>query len=253
MAEMPERSIQLPAEPALDGSDALEILREGEMEVLGRLAWSSNTTLLGVLTANGVAMPVVYKPRRGERPLWDFAGGTLCQREVATFEVSDALGWGIVPETVLRDGPYGIGMVQRFVEHDPDEHYFALIDEHVEELIRFAVLDVIVNNADRKGGHVLRSTRTGELHGIDHGLAFHLHPKLRTVIWDFAGSEVPAELLDQVLGLLENFERDLAGRLAPLLTALEIEGALQRAGQLLETRTLPHPDQGHYSMPWPLI
>ncbi len=253
MAEMPERSIQLPAEPALFGSDALEILREGEMEVLGRLAWSSNTTLLAVLTANGVAMPVVYKPRRGERPLWDFADGTLCQREVATFEVSDALGWGIVPETVLRDGPYGIGMVQRFVEHDPDEHYFALLDEHVEELVRFAVLDVIVNNADRKGGHVLRSTRTGELHGIDHGLAFHLHPKLRTVIWDFAGSEVPAELLDQVFGLLENFERDLAARLAPLLAAPEIEGARQRAGQLLEARTLPHPDQGHYSMPWPLI
>lgn len=253
MAEVPDTAVQLPAEPELDRSDALEVLRTGEMEVLGRMTWSSNLTLLAVLSANGVEMPVVYKPRRGERPLWDFPDGTLCQREVAAFEVADVLGWGIVPETVLRDGPYGFGMVQRFVEHDPDEHYFALMPDRADELAAFAVLDVIINNADRKGGHVMRSARTGNLHGIDHGLAFHVHPKLRTVIWDFAGDAIPPELLDQVCRVVVGFEHALGDRLGALLTVPEIEASRERAAQLVGATTFPHPDQGHHSVPWPLI
>ncbi|HEX2736869.1 MAG TPA: SCO1664 family protein, partial [Acidimicrobiia bacterium] len=154
---MTDDAIALPPEPNLDRESVLEVLRHGEVEVLGRLAWSSNATLLVVARADGVEMPAVYKPRRGEQPLWDFPDGTLCQREVASYELSAALGWSIVPETVLRDGPFGVGMVQRFVEHDPEEHYFTLLEQHGDAFRRMAAFDVVINNTDRKGGHCLRA------------------------------------------------------------------------------------------------
>ena len=136
---------------------ARELLRDGDVDVLGRMPWSSNATFLVNLSDGDDEMLAIYKPQRGERPLWDFPRGTLCHREVAAFEVSEALGWDIVPDTVLRDGPAGIGMMQRFVEHDPEEHYFTLLEEHVDAFRRMAAFDVVINNTDRKGGHCLRA------------------------------------------------------------------------------------------------
>ena len=136
----------------------------------------------------------IYKPQRGERPLWDFPRGTLCNREVAAREVSEALGWAIVPDTVLRDGPVGLGMMQRFVHHDPEEHYFTLLAEHGDEFRRMAAFDIVINNTDRKGGHCLRATDDGSIFGIDHGVSFHAQWKLRTVIWDFACEPIPPDV-----------------------------------------------------------
>ena len=163
------------------------MLAEGDLEIVGRMRYSSNGTFLVQARADGVELPAIYKPRRGERPLWDFPDGTLCQREVASYEMSRALGWDIVPVTVLRDdGPLGVGALQRFVEHDPDEHYFTLLAEHEDRFRQFAVFDVLVNNTDRKGGHCLHDLPNDLVLGIDHGLTFHPMWKLRTVIWDFA-------------------------------------------------------------------
>ena len=163
----------------LNDHDAADVLARGELEVLGRMPWASNATLLALVRADGAEMQAVYKPRRGERPLWDFPSGTLCQREVATYELSEALGWGLVPATVLRDGPVGIGMVQRFVEHDPEEHYFTLLEEHADRFLQFAVFDVLINNADRKGGHCIRSRPDGAIVGIDHGARRRRVPRAR--------------------------------------------------------------------------
>jgi Phosphatidylinositol 3- and 4-kinase len=237
----------------LDPAHASEILRHGEIEVAGRLAWSSNATLLAGATLDGVEMPLVYKPRRGERPLWDFPDGTLCLREVASYELSDALGWSIVPETVLRDGPFGVGMVQRFVEHDPDEHYFTLLEEHADELRRFAIFDVLVNNADRKGGHCLRELSTSHVWGIDHGLTFHLGPKLRTVIWDFAGDKLPQRAVEDVCRVMALLEGPLADRFDELLSGAELAALLDRASELLHVGVLPAPEEGYHSVPWPLV
>ncbi|MFN8034667.1 MAG: SCO1664 family protein [Acidimicrobiia bacterium] len=250
---MDAAGIAIPPEPDLDGASAVDVLRAGEIEVLGRLAWSSNATLLVVVRANGVEMPAIYKPRRGERPLWDFPDGTLCEREVATYELSAALDWNLVPETVLRDGPLGIGMVQRFVEHDPDEHYFVLLERHVDALRPFAAFDVLVNNADRKGGHVLRSLRRGTLHGIDHGLTFHAQWKLRTVIWDFGGERVAPELLDGVCRMLTDFDSGIARRLDSLLTPFELQALRARAAELVRDGRLPAVDPGYHSYPWPMV
>ena len=235
----------------LSDSDAVEVLARGELEVLGRMPWASNATLLVVARLDGVEMQAIYKPRRGERPLWDFPGGTLCQREVATYELSDALGWGLVPPTVLRDGPVGTGMVQGFVDHDPEEHYFTLLEEHADRFLQFAVFDVLVNNADRKGGHCIRSLPDGTIVGIDHGLTVHPPWKLRTVIWDFAGDAVPPGLADDVCRALVDDE--LSEHMAPLLTSLEVEAMQQRAQELVRAGRLPDPDPGYHSLPWPLV
>jgi len=227
-------------------------LAAGELEVVGRLRYASNATFFARVHANGEEVPAVYKPRRGERPLWDFPAGTLCQREVATYELSEVLGWGLVPETVLRDGPLGEGMVQRFVDHDPEEHYFTLLDAHADRFRRFAVFDVLVNNADRKGGHCLRSRPDGRVLGIDHGLTFHPAWKLRTVIWDFAGERIDPTTADDVCRVAA-LDPGVADRLAALLSLLEIEATRQRAAELLTTGTLPEPEEGYHSVPWPLV
>ncbi len=188
------------------------------------MPWSSNATFLVDLSLGNDEVLAIYKPQRGERPLWDFPRGTLCRREVAAYEISRALGWNIVPETVLRDGPAGIGMVQQFVDHDPEEHYFTLLADHQDDFRRMALFDIVINNTDRKGGHCLRATADGRIFGIDHGVAFHSMWKLRTVIWDFAGETIgPDEcdgvrkLMDEVCGgalgaelyqLLDRFELD---------------------------------------------
>lgn len=230
-----------------------DFLTDGELEVLGRMPWASNGTFLGCVSGDGVQAVVVYKPRRGERPLWDFPSGTLCEREVASYVLSETLGWSIVPETVLRDGPLGIGSVQRFVEHDPDEHYFTLLETHLEVFRRFAVFDVLANNADRKAGHCLRSEADGHVWGIDHGLTFHPADKLRTVIWDFAGEHLDGDALDAVTRVARDADGVVGEHLASLLSPDEIDALVSRAEQLVRTGRLPEPEPGYHSVPWPLV
>ncbi len=237
----------------LTPADALEVLRAGEVDVEGRMSWSSNATYLVTVIADGVEVPAIYKPRRGERPLWDFPSGTLCQREVAAFELSEALGWSVVPPTVLREGPLGEGMVQRFVDHDPEEHYFTLLEEHADRFRRFAVFDVLANNADRKGGHCLRYLADGRIWGIDHGLTFSTEWKLRTVIWDFGGERIAPEIADAVCRVVGLLDGELGERLAPLLSRAERDAVARRATDLVRVGVLPEPDPGYHSVPWPLV
>jgi uncharacterized repeat protein (TIGR03843 family) len=232
-----------------------ELLAHAELEVVGRMRYASNGTFLVQASADGVEIGAVYKPRRGERPLWDFPDGTLANREVASYEVSRALGWGIVPVTVLReDGPLGPGAVQRFVEHDPEEHYFTLLPQHPERFREFAVFDVLTNNTDRKGGHCLRDEVNDVIVGIDHGLTFHPMWKLRTVIWDFAGEPLTPALVDTICRFTQDLEGDgLGARLATLLSPPELAAIATRATDLLRDGHLPHPEPGYHSVPWPLV
>ncbi len=232
-----------------------EILLRGELEIVGRLRYSSNGAFFVRACADGVEVPAVYKPRRGERPLWDFPDGTLCRREVATCVLSDALGWGVVPVTIMReDGPLGPGALQRFVAHDPEEHYFTLLDEHQDRFRQFAVLDILANNTDRKGGHCLRDLADDVVVGIDHGLTFHPMWKLRTVIWDFADEPVPAALLADVRRVLDDTEHGAVGKaLGALLSPPELAAFADRADELLRDGHFPPPEPGYHSVPWPLV
>ena len=231
--------------------DALSTLSLGDIEVKGRMPWSSNGTYLVAVCHDGTAMDAVYKPIRGERPLWDFPPG-LYRREIAAYEVSEALGWGIVSETIVRhDAPLGPGSLQRFVPADFTQHYFTLLDDptHHAALLRIAVFDLIINNADRKSGHCLLG-EDGRIWAIDHGVAFADHPKLRTVIWDFAGEVIPAELTAAVTGIDTGA---LAARLTDLLDPTEIEALVLRIGQVARLRSLPDPDPDRRPYPWPLV
>jgi len=235
----------------LTAAQIAEVLRGGDLEIVGRLRYSSNGAFFVKACADGVEIPAVYKPRRGERPLWDFPDGTLYQREVATCVLSDALGWGVVPVTVVReDGPLGVGALQRFVDHDPEEHYFTLLDEHQDRFRQFAVLDILANNTDRKGGHCLYDEANDIVVGIDHGLTFHEQFKLRTVIWEFAGERLPDDAADDVRRVVAELDGGPFGeRIGALLAPAEIDAL--RAANLLRDG-LPHGDD-HYSMPWPLV
>lgn len=234
-----------------------EALADGELSPLGLLTNASNSTLLCRLgpSRDGGTVHAVYKPRRGERPLWDFPIGTLCQREVAAHVVSRFLGWDLVPPTVLRDGPYGPGSVQLFVPHDPREHYFVLVEDetHDEALARVALFDLLVNNADRKGSHVLLGAADGRIHGIDHGLTFHVQPKLRTVIWEFAGRPISAEEHADLRRLAEAMTTagPLSADLCDLLNPAEVDVLAARAAVLAETPALPDIDEDRRPYPWP--
>jgi hypothetical protein len=219
------------------------------MELLGLLPGSSNYTFLAELGES--ATLVVYKPRRGETPLWDFPTGTLCQREAAAYVVCAAAGWDYVPPTILRDGPHGIGMVQQFIDHDPRFHAFNLAAEYEAELKEIALLDLVINNADRKGGHVLRDNG-GRLWAIDHGVCFHVEPKLRTVLWDFVGEPVPDAALKAVESLCAAVAGDAAAALEELLFPEEIEVLVMRAEAILKAGVFPEPGPGR-PYPWPPI
>jgi len=232
-------------------TEALELLSGGELEVLGRMPWSSNQTFLGRLEGGGLEALVIYKPRRGERPLWDFPRGTLCRREMASFLVSEALGWSIVPLTVLRDGPLGEGMVQLFVDHDPNEHYFTLREAFPDRFRQFALFDVVANNADRKAGHCLRSP-DDHIWGIDHGVTFHASVKLRTVIWDYEGEAIPGPVLDDLGRLAGALDGDLGERLSELLSRAEAQAVGRRLEWLLTRRVFPEPI-AEYPYPWPMV
>ncbi len=233
----------------------LALLAEGELTVGGRVPWSSNATLLAELTNGDLALPVIYKPRRGERPLWDFPAGTLGLRETAAFVVSRALGWGLVPPTVLRDGPWGPGAVQVFVPHDPEVHYLAMEAPDPGVIRRLVAFDVIVNNADRKSGHVLLDAE-GKLWAIDHGVTFHVEPKLRTVIWDYAGEEVPPEItadLSRMAADLANASSEVRAALRPLLAPLEIRALRRRTRALVAAGRFPAADPSRREHPWPPV
>jgi hypothetical protein len=240
-------------EPSLlDG--AVDLLGAGDVEVLGLLPYSSNYTFLAKVCSDEREVNAVYKPRRGERPLWDFPSGTLAAREVAAYLVSEASGWGLVPPTVLReDAPLGEGSLQLFIEHDPDRHYFVLMEERLEDFAPFVAFDAVINNADRKAGHVIEDG-AGKLWAVDHGVSFHPLPKLRTVIWQLAGERLGAPVREALerLGADLSEPGGLASRLTGLLTAREVEATLFRVESLLVEDRFPSPD-GDRPLPWPLI
>jgi len=227
------------------------VLAEGEITVEGRLPWSSNATLLVAVAADGECLRAVYKPERGERPLWDFPPG-LWRREIAAYRVSEALGWSIVPETIARaDGPFGEGSLQLFLEDaDQQSHYFTLLEDpaHHDDLRRIAVFDLLINNADRKGGHCLRTSDT-RICGIDHGLAFRTQPSLRTVIWDFGGEQLDDAWRSDLARMAEAMPDDLED----LLTRAEREALRIRARALAETERLPYVPEDDRPYPWPLV
>ena len=229
------------------------VLATGDLEVLGLLPNASNHTYLVRAHSDDEEMLAVYKPRRGETPLWDFPEGTLCAREVATYVVARTVGWPNVPETVLRDGPLGVGSVQRFVSSDPDEHYFTLGERFLAEFRRVAAFDLVVNNADRKAGHCLLG-HDGRIYVVDHGVCFNEEPKLRTVIWDFVGEP----LGDGIRADLRRLESAVRGgivrdELADLLTETELDALLARTQALAGTDRFPEPGPDRRPFPWPPI
>lgn len=233
----------------------LRLLANGDIRVEGLIPWSSNATLLVTVSEAGTSTLAVYKPDRGERPLWDFPSGTLGRREVAAFLVSEELGWDLVPPTVLRDGPYGIGSVQFLIDAQEDVHFFTIqnVSAYASDLERLAAFDVVINNADRKAGHCLVD-RQGRLWAIDNALTFSAEPKLRTVIWDFAGQRLPdqlaGDLRDLQVGLMPG--KALRGDLAELLAEEEMAALGGRVNRLIEAGRFPEPGPGR-PVPWPLI
>ncbi|MEU7000816.1 SCO1664 family protein [Nonomuraea sp. NPDC046570] len=231
----------------------MRLLREGRLEVAGRLVEATNMTLYCSVTLGGQSAACVYKPVRGERPLWDFPDGTLAAREVAAFEVSKATGWQIVPPTVYRDGPFGPGMCQLWIDADQSVDLMDLVRSRHPGLRRMAVYDAVVNNADRKGGHLLPMP-DGNVYGVDHGVCFSAEDKLRTVLWQWRGRPLQRE----AVGVLAALERDLESgslgrRLRELLTLAEVEATWMRVRRLLDTGVHPYPSEDWPAIPWPPI
>lgn len=239
----------------LPDAEALTLLRDGTLEIEGRLMEASNGTFYCGVELDGVRAAAVYKPVAGERPLWDFPDGTLAEREVAAYEVSRLTGWDVVPPTLLRDGPAGIGMVQLWVDVDPAVDVVALVRGRAGVqsigLQHVAVLDAVLNNADRKGGHLL-PVPGGVVKGCDHGLTFHQEGKLRTVLWHWAGDPLPEDAVD-VLASLAGAMRgeELPETLHALLTTREVKATRRRIERLLSHGVLPQPPDGHRAIPWP--
>ncbi|MBA9044918.1 putative repeat protein (TIGR03843 family) [Streptomyces phaeogriseichromatogenes] len=257
---------------------AAELLARGELTVRGRIRDASNAALFCTVAHDGREADCVYKPAAGERPLWDFPDGTLAAREVAAYEVSEATGWGLVPPTVLRDGPYGEGMCQLWIAVSPEPELLALVDGEEpepgwkaigfaevgegrtallvhaddERLRRLAVLDAVINNADRKGGHLL-PTADGRLYGIDHGVTFNAEDKLRTLLWGWAGEPLTAEAVGVLKGLRDALDGDLGERLGPLITPAELDATRARVAALLASGLHPEPGGDWPAIPWPPV
>ena len=259
-----------PRDPAVPA-----VLRHGRLEITGRLVDASNATLFGTATLDGVAVECVYKPVRGERPLWDFPDGTLAGREVAAFLISEAAGFHVVPHTLLREGPFGSGMVQIWVDTREDElvdvcapsevppgwlrvlrargdrgEPAVLVHADVPELQAMAAFDVITNNADRKGGHVLVGT-DGHVYGVDHGLCLHTEDKLRTVLWGWVGRPLPEEVVDSVKRLRTDLDHRLCEVLGEHITRRETRALIRRIDGLLGDPCFPGPSGRGPAIPWP--
>ncbi len=232
-------------------AEALALLECGELSIEGRLVDASNATLYCGVTADGVSAACVYKPIAGERPLWDFPDGTLAEREVAAYAVSAATGWDIVPPTVYRVGPAGPGMVQLWIDTDDNADLVALIRGRGSDAIRrVTVFDAVINNADRKGGHLLPTTR-GHVYGVDHGVSFHTDDKLRTVLWQWAGRTLPDDTQEMLRRLRRDLDGSLGETLADLLTTAEVRRTRARVDRLLSTRRHPEPSDDWPAVPWP--
>jgi uncharacterized repeat protein (TIGR03843 family) len=235
---------------ARDASATTPLLRKGAIEVVGRMPYSSNATFLVSVSADGETTHAVYKPTRGERPLWDFPPG-LHRREVAAHLLSEALGWHLVPATVLRaDAPLGEGSLQQFVEADFEQHYYTLFDDprHHDALRTICLFDLVANSCDRKSGHCLLDV-DGRIWAIDNGLSFHAEFKLRTVMWEFGGTPMPADRLDDVVRFVDE---GIPDELAALLEPLERDALLTRARAVVRERCFPIDGTGR-RYPWPLV
>jgi len=260
-----------PRDPAVPG-----LLRHGRIEITGRLVDASNATLFGTITHDGLEAECVYKPVRGERPLWDFPDGTLAGREVATYLLSEAGGFHVVPHTVLRDGPFGPGMVQVWVDTDVERELVdvcapadvpsgwigvlrargdrgepaVLVHADVPELQAMAAFDVVANNADRKGGHVLAGL-DGNVYGVDHGLCMHTEDKLRTVLWGWVGKPLPRAVVEKLERLRVELGGELAEDLGEHLTRREVRTLVRRVQHLLDEGCYPEPSGYGPAIPWP--
>lgn len=254
-----DRASGPPSEGAVDPADveaAERLLRTGRLTVEGRLVQASNATLYCAIEGDGLRANCVYKPVAGERPLWDFPDGTLADREVAAYLVSEAMGWHVVPPTVHRDGPYGPGMVQLWVEPDPEIDLVALSRSDDPAIRRMAVFDAVVNNADRKIGHLLPppgdDRRPGHVYGCDHGVCFSDEYKLRTVLWQWRGKKLTTEAVEALRRVLSLLERGpLLERLGELLTAEELDATRRRVELMLKHRIHPYPPEDWPAIPWP--
>ncbi|MFF7393852.1 SCO1664 family protein [Streptomyces scabiei] len=279
---IPARGVTASAEPSPTPpvEPSVTLLAEGELTVRGQVREASNAVLYCTVAHEGREAACVYKPVAGERPLWDFPDGTLAQREVAAYEVSEATGWGLVPPTVLRDGPYGQGMCQLWIEGAPGSELLALVDGeepgegwkavgfaevgdgetallvHADDqrLRRLAVLDAVVNNADRKGGHLLPAAE-GRLYGIDHGVTFNVENKLRTLLWGWAGEPLTEEAVDVLERLRDALGEGgaLAAKLVALITPAELDATRERVAALLKSGRHPEPSGEWPAIPWPPV
>lgn len=233
-------------------NDLKTALQNGTLELKGQFMLGSNYTFLVTVHYKDHELQAVYKPSKGEQPLWDFPESTLAKREVAAYIVSKALGWDFVPFTTLRDeGPFGPGSLQQYIEYDPNYHYFNFTDEDKARLQSTALFDLLCNNADRKGSHVIIEEGTRKLWLIDHGLCFHEEDKLRTVIWDFAGEPVPAELAKSIAILAS--DQNLLTDLQPYLSPREISALLARADALVSFGIFPYPPENRRVFPYPPV
>jgi hypothetical protein len=234
-----------------DSTNLSSALQHGELELKGQFMLGSNYTFLVNVQHDGHELKAVYKPSQGEQPLWDFPHHTLAHREVAAYIVSEALGWNFVPYTALReDGPYGPGSIQQYIEYDPNYHYFNFSDEDKTRLKPVMLFDLLCNNADRKGSHVIIEAETDKLWLIDHGLCFHEDDKLRTVIWDYAGQPIPKNLLDDLSHLSSP---GLLADLQPFLSSNEISALITRAETLVASDVFPYPPEHRRAFPYPPI
>ncbi|MBM3138458.1 MAG: SCO1664 family protein [Chloroflexi bacterium] len=239
----------------IDKSIQTEILEKGVLEVEGQFLFGSNYSFLVSLCHNGDEIKAIYKPRKGEMPLWDFPPESLADREVAAYIISEALGWDLVPPTVIRrKAAFGKGSLQVFIEHNPEENYFTFSDELHQRLQPTAVFDLVINNADRKGSHILLDENR-KIRLIDHGLCFHMDPKLRTVIWDFAGQSIPIELLSdlETINLILGEDQPVFNSLKKHLKLSEIRAISRRIEMLLSHPVFPEPDPKRRPYPWPLV
>ncbi len=234
----------------VDLTQALELLTRGALSVEGRLIDASNATLYCLADLDGVTAACVYKPVRGERPLWDFPDGTLAGREVAAYLVSAASGYDLVPPTVLRDGPFGPGMCQLWVDTDDTVDLQELARSDHPELARMAVLDAVINNADRKGGHLL-PTVDGRVFGVDHGVCFATDDKLRTLLWQWRGDPLPEEAIEVLMRLRSALDGGLGDALHEHLTRREVSATVRRVDRLLTERCYPMPSADWPAIPWP--
>jgi uncharacterized repeat protein (TIGR03843 family) len=233
----------------------LELLTQGDIAVEGLMPYSSNYTLLTTVTHQDSEALAIYKPRRGERPLWDFPRGTLYQREYAAYLVSEALGFAFVPPTIVRDGPYGIGALQLFIESDDEDHLLTMYREgcYEDDILRLAAFDYLINNADRKSGHCLKGL-DNRLWAIDHGICFHEEYKLRTVLWDFVDQPLPPDVLAALRCLQQQLDRGEppAPALDDLLNQSELHAMRKRLDKMVRSGTYPRPGPGP-NVPWPPV